>query len=260
MDYKTLLFTKEETIALITLNRPEKLNALNHLTLQELNQVFELIAEDDQIKGVLLGAAGGKAFVAGADISEIRSLSLEKGKEFARFGQEIFSRIEHFPKPVVALIDGYALGGGCELAMACHLRLATEKSKFGQPEVSLGLIPGYGGTQRLPRLIGKSAALELLLTGGMIPAERALQLGLVNKILPAESLLEEGKALMNSILSQAPLAVKYVLETVNRGLDMPLAKALRLEADYFGMACASEDMKEGTGAFLEKRKANFQGK
>lgn len=260
MDYETLLYKKDEQIALITLNRPQKLNALNNKTLRELKQVFESIARDDQIKGVLLSGAGGKAFVAGADISEIQSLSLEEGKEFARFGQDIFTRIENFPKPVVALIDGYTLGGGCELAMACHLRLATEKSKFGQPEVSLGLIPGYGGTQRLPRLIGKGAALEMLLTGGMISAERALQLGLVNKILPKESLLEEGKALLNSILSQAPLAIKYVLETVNRGLDMPLTKALRLEADYFGMACASEDMKEGTGAFLEKRKANFQGK
>jgi len=260
MNFKTILYEISEQIAIITINRPDKLNALNHLTLQEVDRAFESISENDEVKGVLLSGAGGKAFVAGADISEIQKLSLEEGKSFARYGQAIFNRIENFSKPVVALIDGYALGGGCELAMACHLRFATEKSKFGQPEVNLGLIPGYGGTQRLPRLIGKSAALEILLSGGMLSSERALQLGLVNKIIDAEKLLDEGKALLKSILSKGPLAIKYVLETVNRGLDMPIAKALRLEADYFGMACASDDMKEGTSAFLEKRSANFQGK
>lgn len=260
MDFKTLLFEISDHIALITINRPDKLNALNHLTLQELNQAFESVSDNDEIKGVLLTGAGGKAFVAGADISEIQKLSLEDGKAFAIFGQEIFTRVENLTKPVIALINGYALGGGCELAMSCHLRFATEKSKFGQPEVNLGLIPGYGGTQRLPRLIGRSAALEILMTGEMLSAERARELGLVNKIVAEDALLDEGKALLKTIFSKGPLAIKYILETVNRGLDMPISKALRLEADYFGMACASEDMKEGTGAFLEKRNADFQGK
>ena len=260
MNFETLLFETDENMALITINRPDKLNALNQLTLQELGEVFETLRANEAVKGVLLTGAGGKAFVAGADISEIRQLSLEDGRSFALYGQHIFARIENLNKPVIALVNGYALGGGCELAMACHLRVATPSAKFGQPEVGLGLIPGYGGTQRLPRLVGRSAALELLLSGNMISAERALQLGLVNQISDEQTLLETGKKLLQSIMAKGPLAVAYVLETVNRGLDMPLAKALRLEADYFGMACASEDMKEGTGAFLEKRKPNFQGK
>jgi len=260
MNYQTLLVKIEQNIATITLNRPQKLNALDHQTLSELDQAFGEIKNNKQAKGVLLTGSGAKAFVAGADISEIQKLSLEDGLNFARFGQAIFNRIEKFPKPVIALINGFALGGGCELAMACHLRLATEKSRFGQPEVGLGLIPGYGGTQRLPRLVGRGAALEILLSGNMLSAKRAFEIGLVNRVVAENELLDKGKELLNTILSKGPLAVRYVLEAVNRGQDLPLPEAINLEADYFAMACASEDMQEGTGAFLEKRTPQFKGK
>jgi len=260
MKYKTLVFEIENSAAIVTLNRPEKLNALNQQTFIELDHVFCETAADSSIKGVLLTGAGEKAFAAGADISEIQDLSLEEGRAFSIFGQNVFNKIEQCSKPVIALINGFALGGGCELAMSCHLRIASENAKFGQPEVNLGLIPGYGGTQRLPRLIGRNAALEFLLTGNMFTAQQALQYGLVNKVVPAADLADAGRELLDSILAKGPLAVKYILETVNRGLNMPLYEALRLEADYFGTACASEDKKEGTCAFLEKRRPQFKGK
>jgi len=259
MDYQNLTLDKSNSILTITINRPDKLNALNHRTLEELNAAFITIEQDDQIKGVILTGTGNKAFVAGADISEIKQLDLATGKEFARFGQQVFARIENCSKPVIALVNGFALGGGCELAMACHIRLASDNAKFGQPEVNLGLIPGYGGTQRMARLIGKGRALELLLTGNMISAQRAYETGLVNQVLPADELEAAGLKMMQTILSKAPLAVSYVLETVNRGLSLSLEEGIRLEADYFGKSCASGDMKEGTGAFLEKRKPEFKG-
>ncbi len=260
MSYQTILLEIENYCAVITLDRPEKLNALNHLTFIELDHVFDEISANEEIKGVLLTGAGEKAFAAGADISEIQNLSLEEGRAFSIFGQNILNKIEQCTKPVIALINGFALGGGCELAMACHIRIASENAKFGQPEVNLGLIPGYGGTQRLPRLIGRNAALELLLTGNMITAQAAQHLGLVNKVVSAAELMTAGKEILGAICSKGPLAVKYILEIVNRGLNMPLNEALNLEADYFGMVCTSEDKKEGTAAFLEKRKPQFKGK
>ncbi len=259
MNYKNLLLEKEYPLLRITLNRPDKLNALNRRTLEELDAIFLEIEKDDQVKGILLSGAGDKAFAAGADIGEIQNLNLATGKEFARFGQRIFTQIENCTKPVIALVNGYALGGGCELAMACHIRLASENAKFGQPEVNLGVIPGYGGTQRMARLIGKGRALELLLSGTMITAERAYETGLVNQVFPAAELEAAGRKMLNTIFNKAPLAISYVLETVNRGLSLSLEEGIRLEADYFGQSCASDDMKEGTGAFLEKRKPDFKG-
>lgn len=260
MQYKNLLVEHEQNLTLITINRPRKLNALNRRTIEELDAVFSEIESDGAVKGVLITGEGEKAFVAGADIGEIQALDLDSGRQFARFGQNVFSKIENCHKPVIALVNGFALGGGCELAMACHMRIASENAKFGQPEVSLGLIPGYGGTQRLARLIGKGRALELLLTGNMIDAKRAYETGLVNHLVAANDLKETGLKLMHNILNKAPLATAYVLETVNRGVHLSLDQGLALEADYFGYSCASEDMREGTAAFLEKRKALFKGK
>lgn len=259
MNDTNLLVKKEQPLLIITLNRPDKLNALNRRTLEELDFAFSEIEKDEQIKGVLLTGSGSKAFAAGADIAEIRTLDLSTGKEFARFGQRVFARIENCTKPVIALVNGFALGGGCELAMACHMRIAADTAKFGQPEVNLGLIPGYGGTQRMARLIGKGRALELLLTGNIISAQRAYEMGLVNQLCPAEELENAGRKLLQTVFSKAPLAVSYVLESVNRGLNVSLEEGIRLEADYFGKSCASADMKEGTGAFLEKRKPDFKG-
>ncbi len=260
MNYTNLLLKKDPPLLTITLNRPDKLNALNRRTLEELDSAFSEIEKDEQIRGILLTGSGEKAFAAGADIAEIQALDLTSGEAFARFGQQVFARIENCTKPVIALVNGFALGGGCELAMACHLRLASENAKFGQPEVNLGLIPGYGGTQRMARLIGKGRALELLLTGNMIDAQRAYEMGLVNQVISAETLVAAGQKILNTILKKAPLAASYVLETVNRGLNVSLEDGIRLEADYFGKSCASNDMKEGTSAFLEKRKPEFKGK
>jgi len=261
MEFKTIDLQVEGSYALLTLNRPDKLNALNLATFAELAQALVIIHEIKSVVGVLLTGSGDKAFVAGADITEIRNLDLAGGKEFSAIGQRVFDTIEGFSKPIIALIDGFALGGGCELAMACHLRFATEKSRFGQPEVNLGLIPGYAGTQRLPRLIGRAAALELLLTGEMIDARRAYELGLINRIVSSKTeLLEAGKQMLGSISGKSPLAIKYILNLVNLGLNMPLNQAEELEATYFGMICSSDDKKEGTSAFLEKRKPVFQGK
>ena len=260
MPFQNIIVEKNPPVAAVTINRPDKLNALNTATFLELEKAFEDIREDPAIRGVLVKGAGDKAFVAGADISEIRNLGLREGTEFSRLGQRVFHLIETLNKPVIALINGFALGGGCEFTMACHLRLATPQSKFGQPEVNLGLIPGYGGTQRLPRLVGRGRALELLLTGDMIDAQRAYEIGLLNRIVEAEQLEETGKKLLNKILAKGPLAVKNVLEVVHRGLNGTLEEGVALESDYFGMTCATDDMKEGTGAFLEKRKPEFKGK
>lgn len=260
MTYATLLFELADGIATVTINRPDKLNALNAQVLTELGDAVARIETDPAIRGVLLTGAGPKAFVAGADISELASQGPFDGKGRAQFGQAVMRRLERCGKPVVAAINGFALGGGCELAMSCHLRLASETAKFGQPEVKLGLGPGYGGTVRLPRLVGKGRALELLLTGQMIDAAEAHRIGLVNRVVPAAQLLDEARALLRGILDQGPLAVRLVLEAVDAGYEMSLDDALLLEANHFGLASASEDMKEGTLAFLEKRKANFQGR
>ncbi len=261
MEFKNINYQIEDGYALLTINRPDKLNALNLATFAELAQALLMIHKDESVSGVLLTGAGEKAFVAGADITEIQHLNLAEGKEFSAIGQRVFDTIEDFSKPVLALIDGFALGGGCELAMACHLRLATEKSRFGQPEVNLGLIPGYAGTQRLPRLIGRSAALELLLSGEMIDARRAYDLGLVNRVVHDKTeLLESGKQMLRTITSKSPLSIKYILNLVNQGLNMPLNQAEELESTYFGMMCSSYDKQEGTAAFLEKRKPVFNGK
>ncbi len=260
MSYKNIIVEINPPIATILINRPEKLNALNVETVTELADVFRKLSANDSVGGVLLTGSGEKAFVAGADISEIRNLGEDEGRKFAAAGQAAFNLIEQLGKPVIALVNGYALGGGCELAMACHLRVAGEDAKFGQPEVNLGIIPGYGGTQRMPRIIGKGIALQYLLSGEMISAQRAHEIGLVNKVVPSAELKEAGQKMLGQILSKGPLAVRYVLSAVSEGLDTNLEKALNIESSYFGKACATEDMKEGTSAFLEKRKANFRGK
>ncbi|MCD6377090.1 MAG: enoyl-CoA hydratase/isomerase family protein [Caldisericaceae bacterium] len=258
--FKNLLVEIEEFIALITINRPEKLNALNRQTLEELQQFFDQVEEDEQVKGILITGAGGKAFVAGADLQEIQQLNAEAAIAFARFGQRLFSRIEQFPKPVVALVNGYALGGGCELAMSCHFRLVSETAKFGQPEINLGIIPGYGGTQRLPRLVGKGRALEIMLTGDMIDAQEALRIGLVNRVLPSDELIAAGRKILKKIAAKGAVAVRAILETVNLGLEQPLEQAMETEALQFGRVCNTEDKTEGIQAFFEKRPPQFKGR
>jgi len=260
MTYSNILFEQKGAIATITINRPDKLNALNAQTLDELENAMQRVYDDASVGGVLITGSGGKAFVAGADISGFGGLAMNEAIALSRRGQHMFNMIENCPKPVIALVNGFALGGGCELAMACHFRYASANARFGQPEVNLGLVAGYGGTQRLPGLVGKGPAMELLLSGDMVGAERALEMGLVNKVCKAEELLDEGMKTIGKILEKAPLAVRYSIEAVNKGSNMAFNEALDLEANYFGMCFTTEDMKEGTTAFLEKRKANFKGK
>ncbi len=260
MAFETLLIEKKDKIAIVTINRPKVLNALNATVIDELEKCFLELKDDPEVGVVILTGAGEKAFVAGADITGLVDLNPLQGKEFAEKGQRVFNLIENLGKPVIAAINGYALGGGCELAMACTIRIASETAKLGQPEVNLGIVPGYGGTQRLPRLVGKGRAMELILTGRMVDAQEAYQMGLVNKVVPPDKLLEEAEAMAKVILSKGPLAVKYAMEAVNRGLETTLEEGLRIEADLFGICCATEDKTEGTKAFLEKRKPNFQGK
>jgi enoyl-CoA hydratase len=260
MPYSTLLFDVTDGIARITVNRPDKLNALNATVIAELGQAVAQVETDDTIRGVLLTGAGPKAFVAGADIAELASQGPVDGKARAQAGQLVFRRLERCGKPVVAAVNGFALGGGCELAMACHLRVASEGARFGQPEVKLGLGPGYGGTVRLPRLVGKGRALELLLTGEMIDAPEAWRIGLVNRVVPADRLMAEAEALLRKILENGPLAVRFVIEAVDAGLELSVEDGLLLEANHFGLLSATTDMREGTAAFLEKRKAAFTGR
>ncbi len=259
MAFSTLLLDLRGGIAFVTINRPDKLNALNAQVIAELGEVAEQIATEPGISGAILTGAGSKAFVAGADISEIAAQGPADGRQRALAGQRAFRRFERAGKPVIAAVNGFALGGGCELAMACHLRIASETAKFGQPEVRLGLGPGYGGTARLPRLVGRGRALELLLTGQPIDADEAFRIGLVNKVVPAEKLLEESEAVLRTILANGPLAIRSVLDTVDTGLDLPLEGALLLEADEFARLSGTHDMKEGTAAFLAKRKPAFAG-
>ncbi len=260
MSYQNLSYETDHNIAIITINRPQKMNALNKHTVEELETLLTDIQNNDDIGGILITGAGDKAFVAGADIGEIRELDSKSGRSFAEKGQQVFNIIENMHKPVIALVNGYALGGGCELAMACHLRIASEKAIFGQPEINLGIIPGYGGTQRLPRIIGKTRALEFLLTANMIDAEKAFNMGLANKVVAPQQLMEEGKFWLKRILAKAPLGIRAILESVQKGLQTDMAGGLEIEAELFGNICGSEDMREGTDAFLNKHDPHFKGK
>jgi enoyl-CoA hydratase len=259
MTYESLLYEVTGPLARITINRPDKLNALNGTVIAELDRAIGEIERTPSVGGVVLTGAGPKAFVAGADIGEIAAQGPVDGKARALEGQRVFRRLERCGKPVVAAVNGFALGGGCELAMACHLRVAAEGARFGQPEVKLGIGPGYGGTVRLPRLVGRGRALELLLTGAMIDAQEALRIGLVNRVVPAEQLLPESEQLLTAILANGPLAIRACLEAVDTGLDLGLDQALLLEANLFGLLSGTADMREGTAAFLAKRPPRFTG-
>jgi enoyl-CoA hydratase len=255
----TLRFELSNGIARITIDRPDKLNALNATVISELGDAVTRLETDPGVRGAILTGSGQKAFVAGADISELAGQGPLEGKERSILGQQVFRRLERCGKPVIAAVNGFALGGGCELAMACHIRIAAEHAKFGQPEVKLGIGPGYGATARLPRLVGKGRALELLLTGEMIDAAEAYRLGLVNRVVPADKLLSEAETMLQIILGNGPLAIRACLEAVDAGLETSLDQALLLEANHFGLLTATEDMREGTKAFLEKRKPVFRG-
>jgi len=260
MAFENLLYEKRNGIGYVTINRPDKLNALNRKMMEELSECFQDIEKDDEVRAVILTGAGEKAFVGGADINELAVLTPVEGKEMSVRGQKILDMIEHLGKPVIAAINGYALGGGCELALACTLRVASENARLGQPEVKLGLMPGYGGTQRLPRLVGKGRALEILLSGEPISASEAYRIGLVNQVVAAPDLMATAEKLAQKIMANAPLAVKFALEAVDHGLEMPEAEGQFLEATLFALCCTTADMKEGTRAFLEKRPARFVGK
>jgi enoyl-CoA hydratase/carnithine racemase len=259
MNYETLLYDVRAGIAYVTLNRPQKLNALNRKTLQELAACFEGIRHDSEVRGVILTGAGEKAFAAGADINELAALNPIEARATALRGQALMNAIESLGKPVIAAVNGFALGGGCELAMACTLRIASDNARFGQSEVKLGIIPGYAGTQRLPRLVGKGRAFELILTGEAISAQEAWRIGLVNQVVSPPDLIKAAETMLRRILSNAPVAVCYALEAINRGVEMPQGDAEALEASLFGLSCATADMKEGTRAFLEKRPPQFKG-
>jgi len=260
MAFDTLLLERDGAVAILTINRPQVLNALNSQTLDELRRAILDLKQDDSVRVVILTGAGEKAFVAGADINELAVQTPTSGREHVLAGQHVFDLVENMGKPVIAAINGYALGGGCELAMACTLRLAADTAKVGQPEISLGLIPGYAGTQRLTRIIGRGRALELLLTGDQVTAQEAHRLGLVNRVVPAAELMAEAKKLAATLAAKAPVAVKYILEAVNKGVEMPFAQAQVFEATLFGLVASTEDMREGTAAFLEKRKPAFKGR
>lgn len=259
MAYEFLTFEVADRIATITVNRPEKLNALNDATIAELGAAIDEARTRQDVGGVIVTGAG-RSFVAGADISGIATQTPFLAKGRAKAGQDVFRRFEICPKPVIAAVNGFALGGGCELALACHIRIASEHAKFGQPEVKLGILPGYGGTQRLPRIVGKGRALQLLLTGEMIDAEEAYRIGLVNRVVHAAELLGAAQQMMKQILANGPLAVALCIEAVDRGLETSLEAGLTLEVNHFGLLSSTEDMREGTNAFLEKRSAEFKGR
>jgi enoyl-CoA hydratase/carnithine racemase len=254
-----VLYEKKGAIAYVTVNRPTVLNALDLLTWKDLRTAFETAQNDATVHGVILTGAGDKAFVAGADISELAHATAIDAEQFSRFGQQVLDLVESLGKPVIAAINGFALGGGCETAMACTIRIAVETAKFGQPEVKLGLVPGGGGTQRLPRLVGKGRALQLILSGEMIGAQEAYRIGLVNEIVQAADLITRAEAILNKITANAPLAVKFALEATNKGLETSQSEGMLIEAAYFGLCAATEDKKEGTSAFLEKRAPQFRG-
>ena len=260
MTYRNVLFEKEDSIGLLTINRPQVLNALNRETMTEISQVVGKTATDPEVAVLIITGAGEKSFVAGADISEMRTLSALEGRAWSKFSQATFNAIENLPQPVIAAVNGYALGGGCELAMSCDIRIASDKAKFGQPEVLLGVVAAFAGTQRLPRLVGKGRAKELLFTGDQIDAAEACRIGLVNKVVPAGELLTAAKELAAKIISRGPVAVQLCKAAVNEGLDMDLESAQAYEAEVFGLCFATADQKEGMNAFVEKRPAKFTGK
>jgi enoyl-CoA hydratase len=260
MAFENLLVERDQSVLVITINRSTVLNALNSATMSELSQAIEEAARDDGVRAIVITGAGPKAFVAGADINELAVQTPVGGREHAMRGQRLFDRIEQLGKPVIAAVNGFALGGGCELAMACTLRIAADTARFGQPEINLGLIPGYAGSQRLPRLVGRGRALELLLTGAPITADEAHRIGLVNRVVPAADLAAEARKMAHAIAAKAPVAVRYILDAVAAGSEMPLAEAQRYEATLFGLVSTTEDMREGTRAFLEKRPAEFKGR
>ena len=260
MGYDNLLVDRDGAVLAVTVNRPKVLNALNGATLDELDRVFADAAADEGVRAITLTGAGDKAFVAGADINELAVQTPVGGRDHARRGQAVFDRIERLGKPVIASINGFALGGGCELAMACTLRLAADTARLGQPEINLGLMPGYAGSQRLPRLVGRGRALEMLLLGDPVPAEVAFRIGLVNRVVPAAELAAETSTLAQKLAAKPPIAVRYILAAVAAGLEMPQAEGQDYEATLFGLVSTTEDMREGTAAFLEKRKPSFSGR
>lgn len=260
MELKNVILEKENNIGIISINRPDALNALNSDTLSDLKTAIEQVKNDDEISIVIITGVGEKAFVAGADIKEMKDMSPLEARKFMHFGQSVFNDIDNLPKPTIAAVKGYALGGGCELALSCDMIIASEKAKFGLPEVSLGIHPGFGGTQRLPKLIGSAKAKELIFTGEMIDAQEALRIGLVNKVVPIGKVMEEAKVLAQKILKNGPIAIRLVKSAINAGLNVPLEKGLAYEAETQGLAFATEDKNEGLEAFLEKRKPNFKGK
>jgi enoyl-CoA hydratase/carnithine racemase len=259
MSFENLLIERDGAVAVLTVNRPKVLNALNTQTLDELRRAILELKLDEAVRAVVLTGAGDKSFIAGADINELAVQSPTGGREHAIRGQHVLDLIEQMGKPVIAAINGYALGGGCEVAMACTIRIAADTAKLGQPEVNLGIIPGYAGTQRLARIVGKGRALELLLTGDQVSAQEAHRLGLVNRVVPAAELMAEAKKLAASLASKAPIAIRYILEAVHKGTEMPFAQAQIFEATLFGLVSSTDDMREGTAAFLEKRKPAFKG-
>jgi enoyl-CoA hydratase len=260
MTYQNLKLETRDGVAVVTVNRPDKLNALNDATVAELDAVFTALGADAGVRGVILTGAGEKAFVAGADIAELATQSPIQGTDRSIRGQRVLDRIERLGKPVIAAVNGFALGGGCELAMACHVRVASENAKLGTPEVKLGIMCGYAGTQRLPRLVGRGRALEMLLTGEMVDAQEAWRIGLVNKVVARDALLAEAEALLRKMLANGPLSLRFTLDAVAQGLETPFDEAQTHEATLFGLICTSEDMKEGTAAFLAKRPPQFKGR
>jgi enoyl-CoA hydratase len=260
MAFDNLLVEREGAIALLTINRPTVLNALNTQTIDELRRAMLDLQRDPSARVVIVTGAGQKSFVAGADINELAVLSPTAGRDHALAGQHVFDVIENLGKPVIAAINGFALGGGCELAMACTLRIAADTARLGQPEIALGLIPGYAGTQRLSRLVGRSRALEMILTGAHVPADEALRIGLVHRVVPAADLMTAARALAAQLAKSAPIAMRYIINAVNKGAEMPFAEACQYEATLFGLVASTDDMREGTAAFLEKRKPEFQGR
>jgi enoyl-CoA hydratase len=256
----SLIVQQEGAVAIVTVNRPKILNALSVAALDELHRAMRELQQDDAVRAVVITGAGEKAFIAGADINELAALTPTAGREHARRGQAVFDSIEQLGKPVIAAINGYALGGGLELAMACTLRIAADTARLGQPEINLGIIPGFAGTQRLARLIGPGRALEMLLSGEPVTAAEAHRLGLVNRVVPAAELMAESRRTASTLAAKAPLAVRYILEAVRRGIQLPLADAQAFEATLFGLAASTDDMREGTRAFLEKRQPEFRGR
>lgn len=260
LELQNVVYEKKGSVAYVTLNRPKVLNALNAKTISELRSVFEDIRDNAEVRGVIFTGAGDKAFAAGADIGEMENDTAVTAEQKTRAGQALTELIENLGKPVVAAVNGFALGGGCELSMSCTLRIAAETAKFGQPEVKIGIMPGYGGTQRLPRLVGKGRALQIILSGELINAQEALRIGLVNEVVSAASLISRAEAILNQIISNAPLGVKYSIDAVNKGLEGTVSAGLLIEASLFAVCAGSEDKKEGTSAFMAKRAPQFKGR